>query len=397
MSIQGHKDFIYEKSRLKYTKRYIEYIIKTITSEKETRKEIIKQAMVEIDVSDSSQRYSTILINNELIKLGAQNYNGLVRSRHKPYFGRVDFREGNTSVTNRYYIGKVALAKRNENKPIIIDWRSPLANIYYDGRLGEVSYESPSGTVQGELFLKRQYTINEGKLEDFIDIDITTTDAFLQSSLQAHADDRLKDIASTIQSEQNKIIRAEASRPLIVQGVAGSGKTTIALHRIAYLMYTYEDKFIPENFLILAPNRLFINYISEVLPELGVEGVRQLTFADFVKELIGTTYTVINSNERIQSLLEGGMDNVERGLLSHIANYKGSLDFKNLIDNYVSDLEGQLVTKTDFILEEHILYEKEAVKNLLLVEYSFLPLYRRLELLKKALANKLSNAKKILI
>ena len=393
MSIQKHKDYNYEKARLKYTKKHVEHLINTIIKESKVNKENIKQAMVDLDYLDSSQSYITILTSNELLRMGAQKYSGLIRSQNKPYFGRVDFKESGSNQPKRYYIGKLALARPRDNNPILIDWRSPLANIYYDGRLGEVSYESPSGTVKGELSLKRQYTIDEDKLEDFIDIDITTTDAFLQASLQANADNRLKDIASTIQSEQNKVIRADSSRPLLVQGVAGSGKTTIALHRIAYLMYTYEDKLIPENFLVLAPNRLFINYISEVLPELGVERTRQSTFTDFIIELIGVKYHLTSTNDKIQHLLDERIDSKEKEILRQISKYKGSLDFKSLIDNYVKELEQQLLPDEDFALDDHILFAKEDIKELFIIQYSYLALYRRFALLKKVLANKLKNAK----
>ena len=397
MSIQQHKDYHYEKARLKYTNKLIEHVINTIINERVKNKENIKQAMIDLDFLDSSQSYITILTSNELLKIGAQNYSGLTRARNKPYFGRIDFREDNQGESVRYYIGKVALAKRKDNSPVIIDWRSPLANMYYDGRLGEVSYESPAGTINGELSLKRQYTIAQGHLEDYIDIDITTTDAFLQASLQVHADTRLKDIASTIQSEQNKVIRADAARPLIVQGVAGSGKTTIALHRIAYLLYTYGDTLVPENFLILAPNRLFINYISEVLPELGVERIRQSTFADFILELIGGTHRLTNTNEKIHRLLEGGMDSAESEMLKRVAAYKGSLEFKDLLDNYIRALEQQLLPEEDFMLEEYVIYEKEDTKALFIIEYSFLPLYRRFESIQNVLANKLKNSKESIV
>ena len=192
------------------------------------------------------------------------------------------------------YIGKTSLLREGAFTPLVVDWRAPVANLYYEGRLGENTYESEGDIYEGELLLKRQIAIENAQLVDFIDVDITTNDAFLQASLEASADKRLKDIASTIQAEQNRVIRANMRRPLIVQGVAGSGKTTIALHRIAYFIYTYEKTFNPETFMILAPNRLFINYISEVLPELGVEKVKQTTFIDFMSELIGKKINLVD-------------------------------------------------------------------------------------------------------
>jgi DNA helicase-2/ATP-dependent DNA helicase PcrA len=186
----------------------------------------------------------------------------------------------------------MCLTRDEDQKLIIVDWRAPIANMYYESRLGDASYQCPDGKISGTLSLKRQFSIEKGRLEEIFDIDITTNDQFLQSYLGASADNRLKDIVSTIQAEQNRVIRANMERPLIVQGVAGSGKTTIALHRIAYLIYNYGKSFVPENFMIIAPNRLFLNYISEVLPELGVERVKQTTFEDFAREVIHEKYQI---------------------------------------------------------------------------------------------------------
>ena len=153
-----------------------------------------------------------------------------------------------------------------------------MANLYYAGQIGEISYEAPDGRVEGELLLKRQFGIEDGVLRTIFDTDLASQDEYLQSVLGAMSGDKLKDIVTTIQAEQNFVIRYPLSRTLIVQGVAGSGKTTIALHRIAYLLYAYKDQVRPEHMLILAPNPLFLNFIAGVLPDLGVEQVKQSTF-----------------------------------------------------------------------------------------------------------------------
>ena len=212
--------------------------------------------------------------------------------RQKPYFARVDFVENGETARDAFYLGKVMVTDHNTLEQIVIDWRAPIADLYYEGRLGEASYNCPAGNIKGEIKLKRQYFFNENGLENVMDIDITTNDEMLQPFLSANSDTRLKNIIATIQAEQNKIIRADMWQPLIVQGVAGSGKTTIALHRIAYLIYNYDKKFFPEEFLIIAPNKFFLNYISNVLPDLGVDRVGQSTYEEIAFEVIGSTFEI---------------------------------------------------------------------------------------------------------
>src|SRR5690606_19905987 len=174
-----------------------------------------------------------------------------------------------------YYLGKTSLYERETQEPIIVDWRSPIANVYYDGRLGELSYESNEGEIEGYLSLKRQFRIEDGKLIDFVDVDMMAADELLLEALSGKADTRLTEIITTIQAEQNRVIRADLNKPIIVQGAAGSGKTTIALHRLSYFIYRYRDRFEPEQLMIIAPNHMFIGYIADVLPELGVDKIRQ--------------------------------------------------------------------------------------------------------------------------
>ena len=166
------------------------------------------------------------------------------------------------------------------------------------------------------------------------------------------ADDRLKNIVSTIQEEQNKIIRANMLTPLIVQGVAGSGKTTIALHRIAYLVYNYEGKFRPEEFMIIAPNKFFLNYISNVLPDLGVEDVLQYTFEDFAYNIIGKRLKISDSNEKLVAIVNKDFDNINNGdvlLMIQESKFKSSMKFKDIVDNFLKAIEENYIQKKDFI------------------------------------------------
>ena len=260
-------------------------------------KEEIKKVSDTIEIVKSNIEEYEILYSN-LLKENAdeqyiQNMSKIYSNKLKnlnnavsvPYFARVDFKEDKQNNIQKIYIGKTGIFN-DDYEVVVTDWRAPISSIYYDGQLGNVEYECPDGIIKGDLSKKRVYTIENSILKDYQDIDITTNDEFLQECLNENSEARLKNIISTIQSEQNKIIRAKMSNPLIVQGVAGSGKTTVALHRIAYLVYTYEKEFNPDEFLIIAPNKFFLDYISNVLPDLGVDYVRQQTFEEFMLENI---------------------------------------------------------------------------------------------------------------
>ncbi|SCY79710.1 RNA polymerase recycling motor HelD [Alkaliphilus peptidifermentans] len=397
MPVKGHPDYKQEVERLEHTKEYIEKTLDATEEYRKLYKENIKDAMINLDYLDSSQSYISVLINTKFIEMADRNFESLSRSRKKPYFSRIDFKEKGSNKTDKLYIGKTSLFRAEDSVPLIVDWRAPIANVYYEGRLGETTYEAEGVTQEGELLLKRQYTIEEGELKDILDVDITTNDAFLQASLEANAEEKLKDIASTIQAEQNRVIRADMGKPLIVQGVAGSGKTTIALHRIAYFIYTYEKTFHPESFMIMAPNKLFINYISEVLPELGVEKVKQTTFIDFMVELLGNKYKMVSSENKLMEFIRAGTHEAstkEQNLVKWATAFKGSMDFKAIIDNYVKTLELNFTPKEDFIIENLVIMTADSINSMFIEELGYLPLYKRVNEIKKTLTYKFKQVKK---
>lgn len=224
--------------------------------------------------------------------------------------------------------------------------------------MGNVEYECPDGIIKGDLSKKRVYTIENSILKDYQDIDITTNDEFLQECLNENSEARLKNIISTIQSEQNKIIRAKMSNPLIVQGVAGSGKTTVALHRIAYLVYTYEKEFNPDEFLIIAPNKFFLDYISNVLPDLGVDYVRQQTFEEFMLENIDANFEINPINVELSNIVN---QNGKIDLIKKSANFKSSLRFKELIDEFIDKFLKSNLPKGDFKISDIVVFNHDEV------------------------------------
>lgn len=393
MALNEHPDYEYETRRLNYTKAYIKGVLNKNEQNKTEYQENMKQAMEELDFLDSSQSYITILTNAKFFDVAERDYHNLQKIKDKPYFCRIDFKPDEAPHPEKLYIGKTSLYRDEDQAPVIVDWRSPIANLYYEGRLGETTYDTENGAFSGELSLKRQYMIEDGELKDIQDVDITARDELLQKALGSSAENRLKDIVSTIQAEQNRIIRAKMDTPLIVQGVAGSGKTTIALHRIAYFIYTYADRFDPDQFMILAPNALFLNYISEVLPELGVDAVTQTTFSEFVLSLIGKKYKLTHSDDKLLSFVnEEKTQDHER--LQWVSHFKGSMAFKELIDRYVNAIEQTLVPDTDFTLGSHVLYSAEDIQRLFFKDYSYLPLYKRVNQIQNVLSNHLKTKKK---
>ena len=390
MKIKKHPDYEMEFERLEEAKTHIEHTILAVEKYRKQFQSNIKDAMSNLEQQDNSSNYIDAMINTQFVEIADRNFDNLMRVRKKPYFARIDFVAKETQKKEQLYIGKTSLLREGEFTPLVVDWRAPIATLYYEGRLGTNQYESEGDLYEGELTLKRQITIDDGQLVDFIDVDITTNDAFLQASLEASADQRLKDIASTIQAEQNKVIRANMRRPLIVQGVAGSGKTTIALHRIAYFIYTYEKSFNPESFMIIAPNRLFLNYISEVLPELGVEKVMQTTYLDFMMDLIGKKITLTDKNRKLMDLVHAGaLSPDERRLLLWHTAFKGSLAYKDGIEAYLANIEKKFTPSEHFIFQNEVIISRAEIRSLFLADYQYMPLMKRVHEIKKIMSARL--------
>ncbi|MBP2243331.1 DNA helicase-2/ATP-dependent DNA helicase PcrA [Cytobacillus eiseniae] len=395
MSSQQHPDFEQEKQHLGFTKKYIDVVIKTAETSKDQFQENMKESFNDVDWLESSMSYLSLLTNARFFEMSRDELKHLKIARKKPYFARLDLLRDGTKEKEVLYIGKTSLYSRENQEQLIVDWRSPIANLYYEGRLGDVHYESNDETYNGYLSLKRQFMIEDGRLDEIRDIDLTTTDELLQESLAKSSSNRLTEIISTIQEEQNKIIRADLNRPIIVQGAAGSGKTTIALHRISYFIYQYKENFAPEQLMILAPSRLFIDYISEALPELGVEKVRQTTFQDYVLTAINEKLSIINDNKLIH-LLENP-NHKESNQLAWVSSIKGSPVFQQILTKYIATIYESFYPTEDFTVDKFRLFSKKKFIQLFKDDYNYLPLYRRLEKLKAVLQNDLAKKKQNMI
>ena len=267
-----------------------------------------------------------------------------------PYFGRIDFLEKKeNSKVMPIYIGIHTFYDPESRATLIHDWRAPVSSMFYDHELGEAGYRSPSGEIKGEISLKRQYRIRGGKMEFMIESALTVHDDILQKELSSNADDKMKNIVATIQREQNQIIRNEDIRTLIIQGVAGSGKTSIALHRIAYLLYTFRDSISSKDILIISPNKVFSDYISNVLPELGEETVPETSMEQILSGVLEHKYKYQTYFGLVNELLE----KPSSSLINRIA-YKASFGFISELDKFILHIENTYFKAADVKLTKYI-------------------------------------------
>lgn len=268
----------------------------------------------------------------------------LEKASLNPYFARIDFKAITDSDFKEIYIGRNGISK--DGKVLITDWRAPISSLYYDSSTGKTSYKSPTGDVLGEVALKRQYDIENGKLIEYFDVDLVSSDNLLQKYLNANNDSRLKSIVATIQSEQNDIIRRPIDENVIIQGVAGSGKTTVALHKIAYLVYNYINSVKQSQYLVIGPNPVFIKYIKTVLPDLDVSGVSQLTFEQFAKDYIGEEIEINPSNKKISASIAGKSNDIDK--------FKSSMLYKNMLEKffelYLKGIVSKPLKLNDFVV-----------------------------------------------
>lgn len=267
-----------------------------------------------------------------------------------PYFGRIDFLEKKeNSKVMPIYIGIHTFYDPESRATLIHDWRAPVSSMFYDHELGEAGYRSPSGEIKGVISLKRQYRIRGGKMEFMIESALTVHDDILQKELSSNADDKMKNIVATIQREQNRIIRNEDIRTLIIQGVAGSGKTSIALHRIAYLLYTFRDSISSKDILIISPNKVFSDYISNVLPELGEETVPETSMEQILSGVLEHKYKYQTYFGLVNELLE----KPSSSLIDRIA-YKASFGFISELDKFILHIENTYFKAAEVKLTKYI-------------------------------------------
>lgn len=291
--------------------------------------EIIKDILVDKEEELKNLFNNFIGDREELWKIADMkkiHIRNLKTSVNKPYFARIDFTSDEDGKVSTVYIGKNGVIKNTDI--IVTDWRAPISSLYYDAEIGRCSFEAPNGTISGNMSLKRQFEIELGELQEYFDVDLVSNDELLQKYLNSNNDARLKSIVSTIQKEQNDVIRKKIFDNIIIQGVAGSGKTTVALHRIAYLVYNYMKTIKQNQYLVIGPNPVFLKYIKSVLPDLDISSVEQCTFEQFAQMYIDENISVNSSDKKV-------IDNIEGKNNSDVDKFKCSIKYKKMIDKFL--------------------------------------------------------------
>lgn len=339
---------------------YLEYVEKCIAKELEVsteRLEKLREQKVSYDDAKRGEQFTKAA----LIYFYASRIRRLKQIVKSPYFGRMDFEPSDSKSSQKLYVGKTTIYNSN-NQLSVIDWRSPISSMYYDSFVGKANYESPKGIIEGYISLKRQIIIEDAIIKSVLDTDLITDDNILQNYLNVHAESKMKDIVASIQKEQNDIIRRPINENLIVQGVAGSGKTSVALHRIAYLIYLLnnngsKNKVSSEQFLIIGPNNYFLDYISEVLPDLDVETINQTTISDMVINLINEKVTVQEPTDELKELYSNGKISMESSI-------KNNSQFEKALEKYIQEII-EYYKNTDVVCYGKVVFSKEEISELL--------------------------------
>lgn len=280
-----------------------------------------------------------------------------------PYFARIDFKFDDEDEFEKIYIGRSSLRKNSYQEMYVYDWRSPIASIFYRFMTGEAFYDAPCGRVTGELNLKRQYEIKNGKLEYFFDSDVQIVDEFLRQLLSQNTTAKMKAIVETIQHEQDVVIRDMENDLLMVQGVAGSGKTSIALHRAAYLMYQgLQTKLSANNIMIISPNSIFEQYISNVLPELGEDNVISSVFEDILSALL-IGRKIQSRNDFLENLI---VNSKYKEISRNSIEFKTSSFFREILDQFLIDIPRQWIEFEDVYYEGKCVVSRQILKDKIL-------------------------------
>lgn len=302
----------------------------------------------------------------------------LFRIQNKPYFGSIRFKEEGSEEEDNIYIGITHVEDKLDY--YVHDWRSPICSMFYDYETGPASYKAPSGIIKGNIIKKRQYIIEDAALKHIFDNDLNISDSLLQEVLAEESSDKMKNIVNTIQEEQNKVIRNTEDKNLIVEGIAGSGKTSVALHRIAFLLYRIPN-LTSSNVVVFTPNKVFSEYISNVLPELGEDNTYDMTFYDLLCQNINEYKDIENFTDFISRYYKGNVDNYD------MVKYKQSDEIIKDINNYINNLLSTIKFNNKLEYDNFIEIDTEELNNMLNYKYNRFPLFERIKEISKRIAS----------
>ncbi|MFD1849355.1 RNA polymerase recycling motor HelD [Oceanobacillus bengalensis] len=371
-----NKDFLFEQERINRVIDEIDHKISLVEAKGgalkhdvvSLRKTFWDDVTVNLDEPDDVIETHTSLRQQSELLSERERSHGLIhkqlanlqRLKVSPYFGRIDFQEIGEEKSEDIYIGLFSLMDEEDEDFLVYDWRAPISSMYYDYAPGPVKYRAMDETITGEMTLKRQYIIRNGKLKGMFDTGMTIGDEMLQEVLSNQANPQMKNIVATIQKEQNEIIRNNRKKYLVVRGAAGSGKTSAALQRVAFLLYQYREKLQADNILLFSPNQMFNSYVATVLPELGEENMQQSTFFQYLSGRIQNEFMLEDPFSQMEYMLgvkrDGDYYSRQKGI-----QFKASLSYKNLMDTYIDYLSNEGMTFKNIVFRNEVFITSEEI------------------------------------
>lgn len=385
-------EFNMEKERLRDVLNIISQEILVNISKRKEMAEYIKNYRKKVieeyrDDEDKVAEYfdHERFVKEEAFKSIDRKLKELTILENSPYFGKIYFNDKELNEESTIYIGRFGLTPEGEYEPVIVDWRAPASALFYAGKLGEAYYRAPIGNVEVDILSKRQFVIKKGSLIGMFDSELDVKDEVLQMVLSHNTSDKLKDIIMTIQAEQDNIIRQPREKSVLVNGIAGSGKTTIALHRVAYLLYNFRDV-LQDKVLIIGPNNIFMEYISTVLPSLGEVGVRQSTFTEFACKLLDV-YDVMRFKDYMEKVLAGDNDFIET------IKRKNSTEYIIEMNSFVEKLNKEYYKTKDVVFFNTVVINSDEINKMFNEYFVELPLFRRSKKIKRIIFSKIKDVR----
>lgn len=365
-------------------------------SSEEQDKEIIKHRKFlwdnrnELDEIEINENCGQVALNEQLHAKKISRIRTLEKQLSNPYFARIDFKEDGEE-SESFYIGLSTVEDEDNFDIFVFDWRSPVANMFYDFEVGPAYYDAPVRRIEGHIEFTRQYNIRNGEIVFMHNSNESLCDEALTSMLSGNATDKMKNIVASIQKEQNDIIRSDDSKILFIQGAAGSGKTSIALHRSAYLLYKHRKNLSADNILIFSPNEVFAEYISDVLPELGESNIRQTTFEIFSKRFLPSNYLYESKNDHLDYLYSNHTDLKTFKLRTKSMEYKNTLDFMNTLNKFILDIPRLITNVTPITIEGVQIVSKKSVEKTIFERFKDIPFLNRIDVVKQSLFSQVEN------
>lgn len=393
MEVRNEEEWKKEETHLFNCEEVIQSNIDILTSQVKEMQEQTKE-MYDNYRSNNPELHNELVVGMDLQSQAEKSLRKNLLAKDKPYFGRIDYMEHGEEKEFSLYIGKNGIMK-SPSELLIVDWRAPIASVYYDSDIGESSYPSPLGeTIYVDLGLKRTFEISKGILKDFYDANVIANDEFLTKYLGKNKEAVLGEIIATIQKEQNDIIRDTPWHNIVVQGVAGSGKTTVAMHRISYILYNFKEKFRSDEFYIIGSNKMLLNYITGVLPNLDVYNINQLTMQEFFSGLIEKEMSK-KKGYKMTDAFKKARINSNNAIEAGYKRFKGSLQLLKALELYLEQYIYKHIPMNEIVYKGRTLYTSEEIKQSILTfkQYSY---QEKIDMMNKRLLTKIRNMNEML-